>query len=43
MTSALYPTYARADVAFVCGEGPWLTAENGERYLDFGAGVAVNS
>jgi len=43
LTSALYPTYARADVAFVCGEGPWLTAENGERYLDFGAGVAVNS
>ena len=43
MTSALFPTYARADVAFVCGEGPWLTAENGERYLDFGAGVAVNS
>ena len=43
MTSALYPTYARADLAFVGGEGPWLFAANGDRYLDFGAGVAVNS
>ena len=43
MTSALYPTYARADLAFVGGEGAWLTAANGERYLDFGAGVAVNA
>ncbi len=43
MTSALYPTYARADLSFVSGEGPWLYAENGDRYLDFGAGVAVNS
>ncbi|ARN81756.1 aspartate aminotransferase family protein [Methylocystis bryophila] len=43
MTSALYPTYARADLAFESGEGPWLVASNGGRYLDFGAGVAVNS
>ena len=43
MTSPLLPTYARADVSFDRGEGPWLLAQNGERYLDFGAGIAVNS
>ncbi|MBL1255677.1 aspartate aminotransferase family protein [Methylocystis sp. Sn-Cys] len=43
MTSALYPTYARADVAFTRGEGAWLFAENGDRYLDFASGVAVLS
>ncbi len=37
------PTYARADLAFVRGEGPWLYAEDGQRYLDFGSGVAVNA
>lgn len=36
-------TYARQDIVFVRGEGCWLTAETGERYLDFGSGVAVNS
>jgi len=41
LTSSLYPTYARADIAFSRGEGPWLYAENGERYLDFTSGVAV--
>lgn len=39
--SPLLPTYARADVAFVRGEGAWLEAADGERYLDFGAGIAV--
>ncbi|WP_375408464.1 aspartate aminotransferase family protein [uncultured Methylobacterium sp.] len=43
MTSALLPTYARAPVAFERGEGAWLVAESGERYLDFGAGIAVNA
>ncbi|GJD34278.1 aspartate aminotransferase family protein [Methylobacterium aerolatum] len=43
MTSALLPNYARAPLAFVRGEGAWLVAEDGERYLDFGAGVAVNA
>jgi len=36
------PTYARAPLTFVKGEGPWLIDENEDRYLDFGAGVAVN-
>ena len=43
MSSAIVPVYARADVAFERGEGCWLTATNGERYLDFGAGIAVSS
>ena len=43
MTSPLLPTYARADVAFEKGEGPWLFTRSGERYLDFGAGIAVNA
>lgn len=39
--SSLLPTYARAEVAFVRGEGAWLEADDGSRYLDFGAGIAV--
>ncbi len=41
--SAIVPTYARADVAFDRGEGCWLVSTTGERYLDFGAGIAVTS
>ncbi len=41
--SALVPTYARADLSFVKGEGVFLETANGESYLDFGAGVAVAS
>ena len=41
--SHLLPTYARVDLAFERGEGAWLTATNGERYLDFTSGVAVNA
>jgi acetylornithine/N-succinyldiaminopimelate aminotransferase len=40
---SVLPTYNRADVAFVRGEGPYLFAEDGKRYLDFGAGIAVNA
>jgi acetylornithine/N-succinyldiaminopimelate aminotransferase len=43
VTSHLLPTYARADLAFERGEGPWLFTTDGERYLDFTAGVAVNA
>jgi len=35
--------YARTDIAFESGEGAWLTAVDGRRYLDFGAGIAVNA
>jgi acetylornithine/N-succinyldiaminopimelate aminotransferase len=37
------PTYARVDLAFERGEGAWLIAKNGDRYLDFTSGVAVNA
>lgn len=39
----LLPTYNRTDIAFVRGEGSWLFAEDGTRYLDLGAGIAVNA
>ncbi|NNF78107.1 MAG: aminotransferase class III-fold pyridoxal phosphate-dependent enzyme, partial [Rhizobiales bacterium] len=43
MTSAVLPTYARTDFAFERGEGVRLWTDTGEEYLDFGAGIAVNS
>ena len=43
MTSHLMPTFARVNLAFERGEGVWLMATNGERYLDFTSGVAVNA
>ena len=43
MVSHLLPTYARVDLAFERGEGAWLITADGERYLDFTSGVAVNA
>ncbi len=43
MQRALMATYERFDIAFERGEGAWLVAADGRRYLDFGAGVAVTS
>ena len=43
MISAVLPTYNRAPLAFVSGAGSWLTTEDGSRYLDLGAGIAVNA
>jgi len=37
------PTYARADLVFDRGEGAYLVTDDGRRFLDFGAGVAVNA
>ena len=37
------PTYGRYDVAFERGEGVYLIATDGRRFLDFAAGIAVNS
>src|SRR6478672_4667756 len=42
-TSHLLPTYARVDLAFERGDGVWLVSTNGDRYLDFTSGVAVNA
>src|SRR5258706_15757177 len=41
--SHLLPVFARIDLAFERGEGAWLVATTGERYLDFTSGVAVNA
>ena len=43
MTSALLPVYARVNLAFERGDGAWLTSTSGERFLDFGGGIAVAS
>ncbi|MCE5973750.1 aspartate aminotransferase family protein [Sinirhodobacter sp. WL0062] len=42
MISSVLPTYNRAPLAFVKGEGSWLETADGTRYLDMGAGIAVN-
>ncbi len=41
--SHLLPVFARVDLGFTRGEGAWLIATTGERYLDFTSGVAVNA
>jgi acetylornithine/N-succinyldiaminopimelate aminotransferase len=41
--SHLLPVFARVDLGFERGEGSWLIATDGERYLDFTSGVAVNA
>ena len=43
MITPILPTYARAPVAFERGEGPFIFATDGRRFLDFGAGIAVNA
>ena len=42
MTHVL-PTYNRAPLAFERGEGVWAITADGTRYLDLGAGIAVNA
>jgi acetylornithine/N-succinyldiaminopimelate aminotransferase len=42
MISTVLPTYARAPLNFVKGEGSWLTEADGRRFLDLGSGIAVN-
>lgn len=39
----LYDTYNRVPIVFERGHGVWLETPQGERYLDFAAGIAVNS
>lgn len=43
MISTLLPTYARAPLSFVKGEGSWLIEADGRRFLDLAAGIAVNA
>ncbi len=42
MIPTLLPTYSRAPMAFIKGDGVWLETDQGERFLDLGAGIAVN-
>ncbi|HEX5726203.1 MAG TPA: acetylornithine/succinylornithine family transaminase [Longimicrobiaceae bacterium] len=42
-TGALLEVYRRSGPVFTGGEGCWLTAEDGGRYLDFTSGIAVNA
>ncbi|WP_375281253.1 aspartate aminotransferase family protein [Pseudooctadecabacter sp.] len=43
MISTVLPTYNRAPFTFVKGEGTWLIEADGRRFLDLGAGIAVNA
>ena len=43
MIPSILPTYNRAPLSFVSGCGSWLTTDDGCRFLDLGAGIAVNS
>ena len=43
MSSSILPTYNRAPLAFDKGQGSWLYTKDGDRYLDMGAGIAVNA
>ena len=43
MISPVLPSYARAKLSFVKGEGAWLTEADGRRFLDFASGIAVMS
>ena len=42
MIDPVLPTYNRAALSFVRGEGSWLVEADGRRFLDLGAGIAVN-
>ncbi|MAE91181.1 MAG: acetylornithine transaminase [Pelagibaca sp.] len=43
MIPSVLPTYSRAPLHFVKGEGTWLVEEDGRRFLDLGSGIAVNA
>lgn len=43
MIASVLPTYNRAPLTFVRGEGSWLIEADGRRFLDLGAGIAVNA
>ena len=43
MIPAVMPTYARTDLTFDKGEGAYLYAADGRRFLDFASGIAVNA
>ena len=43
MVPSILPTYNRAPLSFTHGAGSWLVEADGRRFLDLGAGIAVNA
>jgi acetylornithine/N-succinyldiaminopimelate aminotransferase len=43
MIPSILPTYNRAPLTFTHGSGSWLVEADGRRFLDMGAGIAVNA
>ena len=43
MSNPILPVYKRCDIEFTSGKGCFLTSKKGKKYLDLGAGIAVNS
>ena len=41
--SSILPVYRRSNITIVRGEGMYLFAADGKRYLDFASGIAVNA
>ena len=43
ISPSIMTTYGRIDIAFTHGEGSFLFAEDGKKYLDYASGIAVNA
>ena len=43
ISPSIMTTYGRIDIAFTHGQGSFLVAEDGKKYLDYASGIAVNA
>ena len=43
ISPSIMTTYGRSDIAFTHGQGSFLIAEDGKKYLDYASGIAVNA
>ena len=43
ISPSIMTTYGRIDIAFTHGQGSFLFAEDGKKYLDYASGIAVNA
>ena len=43
ISPSIMTTYGRIDIAFTHGQGSFLIAEDGKKYLDYATGIAVNA
>ena len=43
ISPSIMTTYGRIDIAFTHGQGSFLIAEDGKKYLDYASGIAVNA